>query len=287
MIARAPRIAFLLKPAETGSRTARVSALTEELIARLETSGARVELLVPESEPLDIAAIRPEHDLYVLKEKSPLILGLAASLTMAGAAIVNTVQSCTLARDKIVATALLAAAGVPVPSSWATGETAWLGSLLEDGPLWVKDPSGSRGAGVLRVTDPTALNGAAAHTDLWGLPLPLFAQREVPSESGRDLKVFVVGEQAWAIARPFPARTLEEKRGMPVPLRPEVREAALAAGQAVGLELYGVDFVEAAGRFVAVDLNALPGYKGVPEAPTALADYLYRRARGAVDAIDL
>jgi ribosomal protein S6--L-glutamate ligase len=285
--ARRLRLAFLLKPEQPDGKTPRVSPLTEELVARLRGRGAHVDLIVPELAPLDVADIRPAHDLYVLKEKSPLILSLAAALTMAGAVTVNSFRSCSLARDKIAATALLAAGGVPVPPSWATGGTATLRPLLDDGPFWVKDPRGSRGAGVLRVTTSTALDSRHPHTDVHGLPLPLFAQRDVPSEGGRDLKVFVVAEAMWAIARTFPARTLAEKFGTPVPVRADVGAAALAAGQALGLELYGVDFLETAGSFFAVDVNAFPGYKGAPEATQALADYLYHRAQRAANGCNL
>jgi ribosomal protein S6--L-glutamate ligase len=104
----------------------------------------------------------------------------------------------------------------------------------------------------------------------------LFAQRDVPS-GGRDLKVYVVGERMWAITRPFPARTLREKLGAPCRVPPEIREAAIACGRALGLELYGVDFLVAGDQFFAVDVNALPGYKGVPEAPAAIADYVFER----------
>jgi ribosomal protein S6--L-glutamate ligase len=280
------RIAFLLRPEPPECKAPRVSPLTAELVSRLRERGAQVDLITPELAPLDVAKIRPEHDLYVLKEKSPLILSLVASLTMAGAVAVNSVHSCSLARDKIAATALLAAAGVPVPPSWATGMAPALGGLLDDGPLWVKDPRGSRGAGVSRVTAAAVLGTERTHTDPHGLPLPLFAQREVPSEGGRDLKVFVVGETMWAIARTFPARTLAEKVGTPVPVLPDVGAAALVAGRALGLELYGVDFIQTAGRFFAVDVNAFPGYKGAPEAPAALAEYLHDRARRAAGGRD-
>jgi ribosomal protein S6--L-glutamate ligase len=278
MTSGSPRIAFLMEASETGSDVPRVSPLMEDVITRLRARGARIEILLPENQPLDIAGIRPAHDLYVLKEKSPLILSLAAALTLAGAAVVNTVRACSLTRDKVAATAVLAGAGIPVPPSWTTGQPAQFRSLVAEGPLWLKAPRGSRGSGVSRVTDPAALDGQAPAADLYGLPLPLFAQREVPSE-GRDLKVFVVGKETWGIARKFPARTLEEKVGTPVTVRPDVQEAALASGRALGLELYGVDFLEADGRFFAVDVNALPGYKGAPEAGRAMADYLYGRAR--------
>jgi ribosomal protein S6--L-glutamate ligase len=271
-----PRVAILLRSEPGGGP--RVSGVIDEVIARLRGRGACVDLIVPEDGALDIAEIRPAHDLYVLKEKTPLNLSVAGALTIAGAAVVNTVRSCTNTRDKIVATALLAAAGVPVPPSWTTASAPGLRALVDDGPIWLKSPRGSRGAGVSRVTESTAPEIREAPKDAHGLPLPLFAQREVPS-AGRDLKVFVVGDAAWAIARPFPARTLEEKLGAPVALRPEVHDAALRCGRALGLELYGVDFLEDGDEFFVVDVNAFPGYKGAREAPAAIAEHLYRRAR--------
>ena len=71
-----------------------------------------------------------------------------------------------------------------------------------------------------------------------------------------------------------------------VPLPDSIRAAALAAGYALGLELYGVDFLlpqDGSGDFAVVDVNAFPGYNGLDDAPAALADYLFERARlGAV-----
>lgn len=271
------RIAFFLERSERDTAAPRVSPLTAEIIACLRERGARVDLIVPPDGPLNVADIRPAHDLYVLKEKTPLILSIAGALTVTGAAVVNTFQSCHLTRDKITATALLAAAGVPVPPSWATGRPALLRPLLADGPLWLKPPRGSRGVGVCRLTKPAELDAQGSPVDPYGLPLPLFAQREVPS-GGRDLKVFVVGDKLWAITRLFPARTLQDKLGMPAPLPPAIEATAIACGRALGLELYGVDFLVTEDQFFVVDVNAFPGYKGVADAPRTLADYLYRRA---------
>ncbi|HSB70874.1 MAG TPA: hypothetical protein VLT62_16230 [Candidatus Methylomirabilis sp.] len=274
------RVGFLLQgqAAETG--TPRVSALTQEIIAGLVGRDVLVDLLVPENGLLDLADVRPRHDLYVLKSETPLALSLAGALTVAGGAVVNSFRSCSLTRDKIAATAVLAAAGVPVPPSWATGQPALLRPLLAEGPMWLKPQRGRGGTGVRRATEPSALHAEDALADAYGLPLPLFAQREVPS-GGQDLKVFVAGEEVWAVSRPFPARTLQEKAGRPAPLPSDVRAAALACGRALGLELYGVDFLAAGDRFYVVDVNAFPGYKGVADAPRVLADYLYWRAMSA------
>jgi ribosomal protein S6--L-glutamate ligase len=255
----------------------RINPVTGEVIDRLRERGALVDLLVAEDEVFDLAAIRPAHDLYVLKSKSPLTLSVAAILADAGAAVVNSVRSCTLIRDKIVATALLAAWGVPVPPSWATGEPVELEPLLEQGPFWLKPQRGSKGLGVRRVVEPSELAGSDPARDACGLPLPVFAQQEVPG-TGRDLKVYVVGERAWALTKPWPVRSLEDKMGTPAALPTPIAEAALRCGRALGLEIYGVDFLVLDDRFYAVDVNAFPGSRGPIDLPRYLADYLYARA---------
>jgi ribosomal protein S6--L-glutamate ligase len=275
------RIAFLLQRSRPERPGASLSAVMSEIIDALRARGAHVDLLVPEDKPLDCADLvgEPRYDLYVLKAKTALTLGIAGSLTAAGARVVNTFAASSLTRDKLASTTVLAGRGVPVPPSFATGRADLLGQVLAGGPLWLKPPRGSQGTGVQRLASAADLSASDVLTrDAHDLPVPLFAQAEVPS-GGFDLKVYVVGEQMWAIKRPFPARSLAEKLGEPARVSPPIREAALACGAALGLELYGVDFLVAGDEFFAVDVNAFPGYKGVPAAPAAIAGYL---ADGAV-----
>jgi ribosomal protein S6--L-glutamate ligase len=273
-------IALFLEPSGPETDAPRISPLTQEIMARLQERGLRVDSIVPEGAPLDLADIRPRHDLYVLKSETPLALSLAGALEAAGATVVNTFRASSLTRDKVAATAVLAGAGVPVPPSWTTGRPALLRPLLAEGPLWLKPQRGTRGTGIRRAADPRDLDEHAPPTDPYGLPLPMFAQREVPT-CGRDLKVFVVGETVWAISRPFPARSLQEKIGTPAPLPSDMEAAAFTCGRALGLELYGVDFLVSEDRYFIVDVNTFPGYKGVADAPRVLADHLYRRALAA------
>ncbi|HEV8634783.1 MAG TPA: hypothetical protein VG370_11165 [Chloroflexota bacterium] len=272
------RIAFLLERTQPDNPAPRINPVTGDVIAHLRERGVQADLIVPENGCVEISDGRPRHDLYVLKSKTPLALSLARALAMAGARIVNTVEACTLVRDKIACTAVLAARGVPVPPSWATGQATSLLSLLDEGPLWMKPQRGSKGRGVLRVESPVGLAPFQTHLDQCGLPLPLFAQREVPSDGG-VLKVYVVGDRAWAVAKPWPARTVEDKLGRPASLPPAVEAAALACGRVLGLEIYGVDFLVDGGQFAAVDVNAWPGFRGPADAPTCIAAYLYERAR--------
>jgi ribosomal protein S6--L-glutamate ligase len=279
------RIGFLLQRSGLGNGMPCFSSLTNEIIDHLVDRDVLADLIVPEDRLLDIAHVRPQHDLYVLQSETPLALSLAGALTVSGAVVVNSFRSCNLTRDKIAATALLAAAGVPMPPSWATGRRELLQPLLADGPIWLKPRSGRGDTGERRVVGPYDFEGQDAVTDIYGLPVPIFTQQEVPTD-GLNLKVFVAGSHVWALRRPFPAHTLQEKIGTPVSLAPEIQAAALKCGKVLGLELYGVDFLAADGRFYAVDVKAFPGYKGAAGAPWTLANFLYRRALFARNGFD-
>jgi ribosomal protein S6--L-glutamate ligase len=279
------RIAFLLQRLVPVNGTPCVSSLTNEIIDHLVDRDVLVDLIIPEDRLLDIADVRPQHDLYVLKSETSLALSLAGALTVSGAVVVNNFRSCNLSRDKIAATALLAAAGVPMPPTWATGRKELLQPLLADGPIRLKPRCGRGGTGIRRVVEPSSLNGQEVVTDIYGLPVPMLTQQEVPSD-GQDLKVFVAGSHVWAIRRPFPAHTLLEKMGTPVTLAPEVQAEALKCGKVLGLDLYGVDVLVADGRFYVIDVNAFPGYKGAAGAPWTLANFLYRRALHARNGYD-
>ena len=63
---------------------------------------------------------------------------------------------------------------------------------------------------------------------------------------------------------------------------PRIRDAALAAGQAMGLEIYGVDVLRApeGTDFWVVDVNAFPSYKGIEGATDRIVELLLRQARG-------
>jgi ribosomal protein S6--L-glutamate ligase len=56
----------------------------------------------------------------------------------------------------------------------------------------------------------------------------------------------------------------------PVELDTEQRDIVRAAGEALGLRLFGVDLRADAGAPVVIDVNPFPGFRGFPEAMPAL-----------------
>jgi ribosomal protein S6--L-glutamate ligase len=215
----------------------------------------------------------PEHDLYVLKSHTQLSLSLAGVLHARGAQLLDPYPACATTQNKIITSRLLRAAGVPAPATWVIGDAAELEPVVAERPLIVKPVHGHRGAGVHLVRDAPQLHAAieAAGDAL------VIVQEHIPG-TGEDLKVYVVGDQVFAVRKPFSELSFTVP-GRPVPVTPQVREIALRCGEAMGLSLYGLDVIESPDGPVVVDVNYFPGYKGVPGAAAAIADHIDHAAR--------
>ena len=245
------------------------------VVQALAESGALVDVIHPAEQAIDLSDVQVRHDLYVLKKMSGLALSLAGALHQLGAAIVNSYPASAALHDKIVATRVLRAAGVPVPDTYVASDPEQLAPLLESGPLIVKPYQGTGGHHVRLVSSAAEL--AAVERGYSGRE-PVFAQRYQPPE-GRDRKIYVIGERVFGVKKVFPRRTEADKQGEAFFLTPPLEEIAVRCGQAFGVDLYGVDIVESEGRPYVVDVGSFPGYKGVPDAPRLLARYLVEAAR--------
>jgi ribosomal protein S6--L-glutamate ligase len=239
--------------------------------------GVIVEVIHPRDHAVDVSTVRVQHDLYVFKKISGLAVSIAGVLHAQGAAIVNPYPVTVALRDKIITSRILQAAGVPTPATYVASHPDRLAPLLDEGPLIIKPLQGTEGYGVRIVNNLNELAAVPAGKE------PLFAQRYHPPD-GRDRKIYSIGGRLFGVKKNFPARTDEEKHGEPFTPTPELCEIALRCGRAFGIDLYGVDIVESEGKPYVVDMSSMPGFKGVPDAPSHLASYLYEAAKRAARA---
>jgi ribosomal protein S6--L-glutamate ligase len=260
------RIAFLL-----ARRVPPVpSPVLLQVFARLEADGFDVMGWIPEEHLTQADAWAGGADLVVLKSHTELALSLAGTLHGQHVPLLNPYPSCITAQDKITASRVLRAAGIPVPRTWVTGDLSTLEPLLTDGPLIIKPHRGHRGAGISIVHDPAQLAGVPPPEQ------PVVAQ-ELIAGPGEDLKVYVVGDDVFAVRKAFSADSFT-RPGRPVTVTDEVGEIALACGQAFRLGLYGLDIIESPVGPVVVDVNYFPGYKGVDGVAPHIARYIARWA---------
>jgi ribosomal protein S6--L-glutamate ligase len=239
--------------------------------------GAITDVIHPSGRAIDVSTVRVEHDLYVLKNTGGLAMSLAGALHAQGASIVNPYPVTVALQDRVIVGRILQAAGVPTPDTYVASRPDWLAPLLEAGPLVVKPYRGTGGSGVYVVGSVAELAAVPAGKD------PLFAQRYYAPE-GRDRKIYSIGGRLFGVKKVYPPRTEAEKHGEPFTPTPELAELARRCGQALGIDLYGIDIIESDGKAYVVDISSMPGFKGVPDAPLHLASYLYRAAQRAARA---
>lgn len=233
------------------------------VIGRLRAEGVTVVTALVDGGPIPRRLLA--MDVVALRALDERALLAASSLEEAGVRCCNSITATQLTRDKTAAMRVLAGAGLPTPHERLL-ET-WPAVLAVAGHrrVAIKSRSGSRGRGVLV---PSHSLPAAAP-----FPGPYVLQDWLESD-GLDRKLYVVGSNVGGVLRRWPPRSLRDKLGKPFEPGPALRRLALAAGEALGLELFGVDVVLGPDGPAVVDVNAFPGYKGVPAVERWLARHL-------------
>jgi len=171
---------------------------------------------------------------------------------------------------------------VPAPKTFVASHVDQLRAALEHGPLVIKPhrklTRSAPGEGIHVVRDRAELAALPPISE------PVFAQRYHASD-GPDRKIYSIGSEIFGVLRAWPARTHREKLGQAFTPDPELVDITRRCGAALGIDLFGVTVVQSGGKSYVVDMTSIPGFKGVPDAPRRLAEYIYaateRALRGA------
>ncbi len=221
-------------------------------------------------------------DVYLLKSRSPQARALASTAQAAGARVVNTPQATDAALDRWVMATRLDRAGVPQPRTWSFPT---LHALADGGeeetdrslpwPLVVKSRTSARGDLVRLVRGRQDLRPLLP---AWG-EVPVIAQ-EFTANDGFDIKIWVIGGDLSAARRRSALESTDKSSDAPIEadeLPAEWAEAARRAGQALGLDLFGVDLLIRDGHPVVIDVNAFPGFQGARHPEESMLRFIERR----------
>jgi [lysine-biosynthesis-protein LysW]--L-2-aminoadipate ligase len=187
-----------------------------------------------------------------------------------GVPTVNPYDVVALCGDKVLASLRLAEAGIPTPKTVvALTPEAALKALDEVGyPAVLKPPVGSWGRLMAKVDDREEAEQIIEHKTALGSTMHsiFYAQEYVPKPE-RDLRVFVVGDEAVAAMYRYSKdwRTNAARGGTAEPLTPtaELEELALRAAEAVGGGVLAVDLMESPKGLVVHEVNPTPEFRAL------------------------
>ncbi|MGW1375734.1 ATP-grasp domain-containing protein [Streptomyces sp. NPDC002446] len=254
-------------------------------VTALLTPRHDVEHLDPEGEDDALDRDAPPADVYLLKARTPRALALAARLEERGAPVVNSAAATARCQDRVEMAAVARAAGLPFAATSFVPTLRQLAAAGEPAtPLVIKSRHSRRHDVVARADTARHLRELAADR-----PEEPVVVQEFTANSGWDHKLWVVGGQLFAALRR--SELSPDGRGPTLPLPAGELPAgwarsALRVGEVFGLEVYGVDLLDAGGGApLIVDINAFPGIRGQAGAPEALAALALRTAaRGTKEA---
>lgn len=206
---------------------------------------------------------------------------IAANMTRYGTAIVRQLEmqgmysvSSSLAinrtRDKLRSMQVLSKAGVAVPKTVFSRNTADIDDLIEmvgGTPVIIKLARGTHGNGVV-----LAETKKAAKSVLQAFYLSnedgtnILVQEFVAESAGTDIRAFVVGSRVVASMKrqslddDFRSNLHKGGEGTVVKLTEEERKMAVKAAKAMGLNIAGVDLMRSARGPLVLEVNASPGF---------------------------
>ncbi len=194
---------------------------------------------------------------------------------MAGTYSVNPSQAITRSRDKLHALQLLARARVAMPVTGfahATQDITGLLDVVGGAPVVVKLLEGTQGLGVvLAETKKAAESVIGAFRQL---DANILVQEFIKESRGADIRAFVVGGKVVAAMRrrgaPGDFRSNLHRGGTAelIRLTAGERATALKAAKTMGLNVAGVDMLQAERGPVVIEVNSSPGLEGIERTST-------------------
>ncbi|HET6923291.1 MAG TPA: RimK family alpha-L-glutamate ligase [Anaeromyxobacteraceae bacterium] len=228
---------------------------------------------------------RDRPRIFYQGEEAPrldvVIPRIGASITGYGLAVVNQLDMMGVpvlansvpiarSRDKLRALQLLARFGLDIPRTVMCRYRDEVPQAVEQVgglPCIIKLLRGAQGVGVMIANSVDEVEGML--DTLWHLGQEILLQEFVAESRGRDVRALVVGDRVVAAMR-RQARTGEFRsnlhrggEGKPVSLARDYAEAAVKASRVIGLEVAGVDMLEARTGPKIMEVNSSPGFEGL------------------------
>ena len=235
--------------------------------------GHDVDLLEPQASIICLSDMsRANYDAYVLKTVSEGPgLSILEAADAAGIPTINRPQAIRQVRDKAIAITRAWSHGLPIPRTYFIAHAGLLSQVPEaDYPLVVKPSNGSSCRGIYKVNSPREL----ATLDMAESGKSFFLAQRYIENSNFDIKLYVAGTHVTAIAKRSPLHPDVAVTKHSIPISLEIHNLALHVGEIFGLDIYGLDIVDAPDGPMIVDINDFPSFGQVPDATALVATHI-------------
>jgi len=186
--------------------------------------------------------------------------------------VINAPRALEVAIDKYLSLARLHDADIRVPRTIVAQDEAGIEAAWKSlgGTAVVKPLFGSQGRGIERITSRLELEPWLAAARRAEPPGGVCYLQEFVPHAGWDVRVLVVGDRTFAIRRvsdgDWRINVSRGARPEPWPLSPDWEAAAVRSARAVGAEIAGVDLLPGPAGPIVVEVNAVPGWRGLESA---------------------
>ncbi len=187
-----------------------------------------------------------------------------------GVVAVNSSQAISRARDKLRSLQFLDQRSVPIARTVMTRDPSRLEESIDmvgGPPVVLKLLQGSQGIGVILADSyQTAKSTLGA---LWHLGQNILIQQFIEESKGQDIRALVVGNRVVAAMRrtaragDFRSNIHRGGIGEAIELDATQEKVALKAASVMGLQLAGVDLLEAEQGSIVTEVNSSPGFEGL------------------------
>ena len=218
---------------------------------------------------------------------------IVRQLEMQGVYTVSSSIAINRTRDKLRSMQLLSKAGVAIPKTVFSRNTADIDDLIEmvgGVPVIIKLARGTHGNGVVLAETKrmakSALQALYLHNEDG---TNILLQEFIKESAGTDIRAFVVGGRVVASMKrqslddDFRSNLHKGGEGTSIKLTEEERKMAVRAARALGLSVAGVDMMRSARGPLVLEVNASPGF-GIEkitkrDVATPIIEYIEQNAK--------
>ena len=235
--------------------------------------------------PIECEAVIPRIGYSITRRG----VAIVRQFEQMGVIVLNPSLSIEQSRDKLLASQVMADAGVPIPVTAHVASTPDIDSALArvgGVPCVVKATEGTQGSGVFLARNYPQVRQLVSQMLERGMK-PL-VQTYIEESHGKDIRVLVVGGKVAASMRrrasgsEFRSNFHLGGSVEQVQLNEEFVSVALSAANILGMDIAGVDLLESANGPLVLEVNSSPGLEGIEGASRvnvagAVAEHLNKR----------